>query len=91
MTDPKRATAFPRAAGAPVDGARFAALLRAVAERQDRAAFAELFAFYAPRVKSFLLRSGSADAEAEEIAQDVMAQVWRKAALFDAEKAAVST
>ena len=37
---------------------RFADLLLAVAELQDRDAFAELFAYYAPRVKSYLLRLG---------------------------------
>ena len=35
----------------PVDAARFAALLSAIASRQDRDAFAELFAFYAPHAR----------------------------------------
>ena len=55
----------------PVDAARFAALLSAIASRQDRDAFAELFAFYAPRVKSYLMRLGAPDSQAEEIAQDL--------------------
>jgi RNA polymerase sigma-70 factor, ECF subfamily len=71
--------------------ARFADLLGAVAERQDRAAFSELFAYYAPRVKSYLLRLGADNAQAEEIAQDVMVTVWRKASLFDRTQASVST
>jgi RNA polymerase sigma-70 factor (ECF subfamily) len=71
--------------------ARFADLLVAVAERQDRDAFAELFAYYAPRVKSYLLRLGADGALAEEISQDVMVTVWRKAALFDRAQASVST
>lgn len=70
---------------------RFADLLVAVAELQDRDAFAELFAYYAPRVKSYLLRLGADSALAEEIAQDVMVTVWRKAALFDRAQASVST
>jgi len=70
---------------------RFADLLVAVAERQDRQAFAELFAYYAPRVKSYLLRLGADSALAEEIAQDVMVTVWRKAGLFDRVQASVST
>ena len=70
---------------------RFADLLLAVAELQDRDAFAELFAYYAPRVKSYLLRLGADSALAEEIAQDVMVTVWRKAGLFDRAQASVST
>ena len=70
---------------------RFADLLLAVAELQDRDAFAELFAYYAPRVKSYLLRLGADSALAEEIAQDVRVTVWRKAGLFDRAQASVST
>lgn len=73
------------------DRSHFADLLFLVATRQDRPAFAELFAYYAPRVKSYLLRLGADNAQAEEIAQDVMVTVWRKAALFDRAQASVST
>ena len=71
--------------------ARFADLLVAVATQQDRNAYAELFAYYAPRVKSYLLRLGADSVLAEEIAQDVMVTVWRKAGLFDRAQASVST
>jgi RNA polymerase sigma-70 factor (ECF subfamily) len=70
---------------------RFADLLVAVAKRQDRDAYAELFSYYAPRVKSYVLRLGADSALAEEIAQDVMVTVWRKADLFDRTQASVST
>ncbi len=73
------------------DRARFADLLVLVAERQDRPAFSELFEYYAPRVKSYLMRLGADNAQAEEIAQDVMVTVWRKAGLFDRRQASVST
>lgn len=66
-------------------------MLVRVAVHQDRAAFSELFAYYAPRVKSWLLRLGADNAQAEEIAQDVMVTVWRKAGLFDRTQASVST
>ncbi|WP_429911831.1 sigma-70 family RNA polymerase sigma factor [Glycocaulis sp.] len=59
--------------------------------RQDRAAFATLFNFFAPRVKSYLLRLNADDALAEEIAQEVMLTVWRKAHQFDRTQAAAST
>jgi RNA polymerase sigma-70 factor (ECF subfamily) len=89
----KGATA-PRPAGetlAEADRERFSDLLVLVATRQDRTAYAELFAYYAPRVKSYLMRLGADNAQAEEIAQDVMVTVWRKASLFDRRQASVST
>lgn len=65
--------------------------LRAVAERQDRGAFGRLFQYFAPRIVSFMERSGVSAAEAEEISQDTMVAVWRKAALYDPAQAGVST
>jgi RNA polymerase sigma factor (sigma-70 family) len=66
-------------------------LLRAVALEQDRQAFAALFRHFAPRVKSYLMRGGSAEGLAEELTQETMISVWRKAALFDARQAGAST
>jgi RNA polymerase sigma-70 factor (ECF subfamily) len=66
-------------------------LIDAVARKQDRNAFARLFGYFAPRVKSFLMRSGLEDAAAEEVAQEVMIAVWRKASYFDPHKAGAST
>ncbi len=62
-----------------------------IAAEKSRAAFAELFEFYAPRLKSYMLRLGSNDQEAEDLAQDVMVTVWRKAELYDRKQASVST
>lgn len=62
----------------------------AVRDRRDRTAFARLFAYYAPRVKGVLMRSGMGAAAAEDIVQDVMLSVWHKAAQFDPERAQVS-
>ena len=57
-------------------------LIEAVATRRDRAAFVRLFQHFAPRVKTFMLRSGASEAAAEEIAQETMLTVWRKADSF---------
>jgi RNA polymerase sigma-70 factor (ECF subfamily) len=65
--------------------------LKAVAERQDRGAFGRLFQYFAPRIASFMERSGLNAAEAEEISQETMVVVWRKAALYDPAQAGVST
>jgi RNA polymerase sigma-70 factor (ECF subfamily) len=67
------------------------ALLSGLAQTRDQAVFAELFSFYAPRLKSYIRRLGSDEMAAEEIVQEAMATVWNKAALFDAGKANAST
>lgn len=69
----------------------FADLVVAVAERQDRAAFAALFGHFAPRLKAYVRRLGMEDARAEELAQEVMLIVWRRATLYDPAQASVST
>lgn len=66
-------------------------LIEAVALRRDREAFAELFSYFAPRVKAWLMKSGASAAAAEDFAQDAMLTVWRKADLFDARKARAAT
>lgn len=67
------------------------AQLVAVRDKRDQAAFAELFNHFAPRVKAFLMKSGSSPSFAEECTQEVMATLWRKAHMFDGSKASVST
>ncbi len=68
-----------------------AALIQAIASHADRQAFAELFRHYAPRVKAWLMRSGAPASSAEELAQETMLMVWRKASLFDGARAGPST
>ncbi len=68
-----------------------AELAAAVAERRDREAFTRLFDYYAPRLEAYLVRLGSDPASAEEIAQDALAMLWRKAALFDPDKSSLAT
>jgi RNA polymerase sigma-70 factor (ECF subfamily) len=72
-------------------GAALSGCVLAVAGRSDHAAFAVLFSHFAPRLKTYFLRSGMSDAAAEELAQETMVLVWRKADRFDPAKAAAST
>jgi len=66
-------------------------LIGLVGERQDRKAFADLFRYFAPRCKAYALRIGCPDGEAEELTQEAMVSVWRRAETFDRTKAAAST
>ena len=68
-----------------------AELLARVAERRDRAAFASMFEHFAPRLKAYLMRLGAEAGAAEELAQEAMIMVWRKAETFDPRQAGVST
>lgn len=63
----------------------------AVAQEADRQAFARLFSHYAPRVKGFMLRAGCSPELAEDVAQEALVAVWRKAGLFKPGQASVST
>ncbi|HAQ75003.1 MAG TPA: RNA polymerase subunit sigma [Hyphomonas sp.] len=70
---------------------RHADCMALIASDKCRASFSELFDFYAPRVKSYMLRLGASALEAEDLAQDVMVTVWRKAGMYDRKQASVST
>ena len=69
----------------------FSMLLSSIGKNQDRASFANIFQHFAPRVKSYMVKLGCVDEMAEELAQQTLLQVWRKAQLFDPNKAAAST
>jgi len=65
--------------------------LEQVAANANRAAFARLFAFYGPRVKTYLLRLGLDADQAEALTLEVMVAVWRKAAGFDRSEVTAAT
>jgi RNA polymerase sigma-70 factor (ECF subfamily) len=66
-------------------------LLQRLAATGDVEAFRELFQAYAPRVKSYMMRQGSDPNMAEELAQETLLTVWRKARLYSGEKGSPST
>ncbi|RUT32575.1 sigma-70 family RNA polymerase sigma factor [Arsenicitalea aurantiaca] len=68
-----------------------AALLDRVARDRDKAALAELFAIFAPRIKSMMMKLGADAALAEDLAQETLLSVWRKAHLYVAGRGAVAT
>ena len=65
-------------------------LLVKVGQSRDVEVFEELFRHFAPRVKAYMAKSGSANA-AEELMQETMVSVWNKAAMYDPGKGAAST
>src|SRR5271154_6320965 len=77
--------------GASVTADDLKSLMAAVARDRDRAAYGRLFQYFAPRIIGFMQRAGLSSTDAEEIAQETMVTVWRKAELYDPRQAAVST
>ncbi len=57
--------------------------LCAVATDRDRPAFAALFGHFAPRIKTYLRRKGLSAPVAEDLTQEVMVTIWRRAETFD--------
>jgi len=65
--------------------------LVAIGASRDEAAFADIYSYYAGRVKSFLIGKGMVEEIAEELTQEIMLTVWRRAESYDPGKAAAST
>ena len=73
------------------DGEDLASWVASVARDQDRDAFARLYRHFAPRLLAWMTRAGLSPAEAEDIAQDCLVAIWRKAPLYNPSQAGVST
>ncbi|WP_420345675.1 sigma-70 family RNA polymerase sigma factor [Pelagibius sp.] len=83
--------AMPKVSNGKVDPRYLADLLVSVGQNRDRMAFAELFSYFGPRVKAYLMRQGASEAQAEELVQEAMIMVWRRAESFDVSKSGAST
>jgi RNA polymerase sigma-70 factor (ECF subfamily) len=67
-------------------------LLVKVGNDKDREAFTRLFQHFAPLLKGFLMKGSNIGHEqAEELAQEAMIKVWRRADSFNRQKSSAST
>jgi RNA polymerase sigma-70 factor, ECF subfamily len=66
-------------------------LLRRVAERAEPGAFRELYQTYGPRVKAYMLRQGADAATADDLVQETLFTVWRKAAMYADDRGSIAT
>jgi RNA polymerase sigma factor (sigma-70 family) len=78
---PEHLTPVPTPARVPDAGA----LLKAVARGEEKA-FGELYDLVAPRVYGLIRRVLRDPAQAEEVAQEALIEVWRSAARFDPDR-----
>lgn len=68
------------------------ACLTKVGAGQDKAAFGALFEHFSPKLKTFLMRGSNLSAEnAEELVQETMTKVWRRAPSYSPKQASAST
>ncbi|WP_088332348.1 sigma-70 family RNA polymerase sigma factor [Lacimicrobium sp. SS2-24] len=65
--------------------------LQTVASERCKTSFAKIFHYFAPRVRSYALKQMKNEAQAMELVQETLANVWQKAHLFNAEKGSPST
>ncbi len=73
------------------DGELLTKLLIEVADNESRTAFESLFSYFAPKIRSYGMRTLHQEALALELVQETMMLVWRKASLFNREKGAATT
>ena len=66
-------------------------MLSDLAKTKDKALYIQLFRHFAPKVKAYIIRLGLVETTAEEMMQETMLSVWRKAHLYNSSKAAAST
>lgn len=66
-------------------------MLCAIAQHRDKDCFSALFEYFAPRIKSFLMKGGTPPEQADELAQETMLTVWHKAPTYDPKQANAST
>lgn len=69
----------------------WSALLSQLAETKDKQLYILLFRHFAPKIKAYIIRLGLMDSTAEELMQETMLSVWRKAHMYNRSKAAAST
>lgn len=66
-------------------------LLQQFSDKKDKQLYIQLFRHFAPKVKAYIIRLGLVESTAEELMQETMLAVWRKAHLYNRSKAAAST
>ncbi len=69
----------------------FGHLLLDIAQNRNKDSFVQIFEHFAPRVKSFLMKGGTPEDVADELAQETMLTVWNKAGAYNPARASAST
>ena len=81
----------PPASNAGPDAHDWSLLMAAVSTQRDRASFMRIYDHFAPRLQRYLRNLGVAESMADELVQEALLTLWRKAALFDPARASLGT
>lgn len=65
--------------------------MAAVAIQRDRCSFMRIYDHYSPRLRGYLRHLGVPDPVTEELVQEALLTLWRKAGLFDPARASLAT
>lgn len=74
-----------------IDHPQLCQWLKEVAQERNKQAFTHLFKFFAPKILRIARTKFSNEAQANEVVQETLSNVWRKAHLFNADKGAATT
>ena len=86
----KRSVSAPMNHSVP-DASYWSAQMSAVSVQRDRASFMRIYDHFAPRLQRYLHSLGVAESMADELVQEALLTLWRKASLFDPTRANLST
>ncbi len=89
ITQTKKRETMPPAQ--PDNAEHAAELLAKVASEQSRAAFSELFRYFAPRLQAYATRQFGNEQTAMDLVQETMSNVWHKAHLFKPDRGSAAT
>jgi RNA polymerase sigma-70 factor (ECF subfamily) len=73
------------------DAYYWSAQMSAVSAQRDRASFMRIYDHFAPRLQRYLRNLGVPDPVADELVQEALLTLWRKADLFDPARASLAT
>ncbi|WEN15710.1 sigma-70 family RNA polymerase sigma factor [Rhodanobacter sp. AS-Z3] len=73
------------------DAQYWATQMVGVSVQRDRACFMRIYDYFAPRLQRYLQNLGVPESMSDELVQEALLTLWRKAALFDATRASLST
>lgn len=65
--------------------------MSAVSLQRDRASFMRIYDHFAPRLQRYLRNLGAPDSMADELVQEALLTLWRKAGMFDPARASLAT
>ena len=73
------------------DALYWSTLVAAVSARRDRASFMRIYDHFAPRLQRYLRNLGVPESMADELVQEALLTLWRKADQFDPARASLAT